>query len=124
MILVDTSVWIEFLKGSLQERERFCNFAEKRQILVLECIIGELLQGVKSKTEKKVILQYWNLLPSIDMDSLWIKAGILSAEEKLTSKGIGLIDDVIIAACHETKSMLWTFDKKIISNFSGEILLY
>jgi len=84
-------------------------FAGKRKILQLRRKEADFsarmhywrtITRSKIKKERKIILQYWNLLPSIDMNSLWIKASILSTEEKLTSKGMGLIDAVIIAACH------------------------
>lgn len=122
MIVADTSIWIDFLKGSLRYSDYMSTHIENREVLMLECIAGELLQGVKGKKEKNIILEYWRLLPTVSMDSLWVKAGIYSSENKLVSKGIGLIDSVIITACKETESKLWTLDEKIKKNVDRELL--
>jgi len=42
---------------------------------------------------------------------------LVSFENKLISKGIGLIDACLIYATIETNSLLWTLDKKIINFF-------
>ena len=122
MIIADTSIWIEFLKGNFEHSSYFVKLIENREILFLECIASELLQGVKSKREKEIILSYWKLLPKISMDSLWIEAGIYSSEKKLISKGIGLIDVVIIISAQNTNSKIWTLDKKILNNFTGSLI--
>ena len=83
-------------------------------ILALECIFGELLQGVKTTEEKKIIVSYWNNLPKYNPYELFIKAGSYSSENKLVSKGVGLIDAAILICGIETKSKIWTFDKKLL----------
>ena len=122
MIIIDTSVWIEFLKGNFEYSNIVIDFIENREVLFLECIASELLQGVKNKREKEVIISYWKLLPKISMNNLWIKGGLYSSENNMISKGIGLIDTVIIVATKETKSKLWTLDKKILNNIEDEII--
>ena len=54
---------------------------------------------------------------------LFEKAGEYSFQNKLISKGIGLIDACLIYATIETNSLLWTLDKKII-NFLDKKYLY
>lgn len=124
MIVADTSIWIDFFKGSLAHFTEMSIHLENREVLMPECIAGELLQGVRAKKEKDIILEYWSLLPTVSMDSLWVKAGIYSVEKKLVSKGIGLIDAVIITACRETESKLWTHDKKIKQYIEKELLFH
>ncbi len=122
MIIIDTSIWINFLKGNLDNIGVIIDLIETRQVLMLECIAGELLQGAKSKKERDIIIEYWNNLPYISMDSLWIEAGIYSNKNKLIDKGIGIIDSVIIAACKKTNSNLWTNDKKILKIIDKELI--
>lgn len=122
MIIIDTSIWIDFLKGNFQYTQIIIELIQKRDVLLLECITSELLQGAKSKREIQIILNYWDHLPNISSDGLWIEAGILSHKEKLLSKGIGLIDSFIISACKSTRSKLWTLDKKIINNLDKNFL--
>lgn len=122
MTIIDTSVWIDFLKGNFKYSETIIKLIEYRDVLFIECIASELLQGTKNKRERKIILNYWKLLPKISMNNLWIKAGLYSSENKMMSKGIGLIDSVIIVACQATHSKLWTFDKKILNNISKDLI--
>jgi len=55
MIILDTSVWIEHLKGNRNFFVKVCKLLETNEILAIECVFGELLQGVKNKTEKDII---------------------------------------------------------------------
>jgi len=122
MIVADTSIWIDYLKGGFSHSVIMSTHIEIRDVLMLECIAGELLQGARSAKERNIILEYWSLLPTLSMDSLWVEAGIYSSENKLLSKGVGLIDSVIIAACRETESKLWTLDEKIKKNIDKRLL--
>ncbi|MDP6625286.1 MAG: pilus assembly protein, partial [Nitrospinota bacterium] len=45
--------------------------------------------------------------------NVFLKAGIESGKNKWLSKGIGLIDSVIILSARETSSRIWTLDKKL-----------
>jgi len=49
MIILDTSVWIEHLKNNQAFFPKTSKLLESREILAVECIFGELLQGVKKK---------------------------------------------------------------------------
>ena len=122
MIIVDTSIWIEFLKGNFNQSAILIKLLEDRQVIFLECVASELLQGVKNKREKEIILEYWKLLPKISMNNLWIKAGIFSSKNNFLSNGIGIIDSVIIVATIQTKSKIWTLDKKIINNINEKMV--
>ena len=88
---------------------------ESRKIITLGCIFGELLQGVRSKREADIILEYWTYLPKIDETDLWVQAGRLSFDEKCFSKGIGLIDCAIAVSAKENSYKIWTLDKKLLS---------
>jgi predicted nucleic acid-binding protein len=112
-IIADTSIWIEFLKNNPKIFSNMRVLLEKNHIIAVECIFGELLQGTISKREREVILSYWNCLPKINEISLWIDAGIYSNQNKLISKGIGLIDSMIIISALKNDLLVWTLDKKI-----------
>ncbi len=113
MILADTSIWIEFLKKNKKVFAMMQEKLEKRKILAVECIFGELLQGAKNKREQRIITSYWEYLPKIDESGIWIQAGIYSGEKRLNSKGIGLIDAAILLVARKTDSTIWTLDKKL-----------
>jgi len=123
MIIVDTSVWIAFFKKAEQYFSPVKRFMENQQIFAYEPIFGELLQGVKNRRESEIIQQYWAFLPRIGIENGLIKAGILFAEKKLLSFGVGLIDACIVVAAQETQSQIWTLDKKLIAITPDELIL-
>jgi predicted nucleic acid-binding protein len=112
MIIIDTSVWIEFLKGNKAYFPKICKLMEYREILAVECIFGELLQGVKNKREHEIIKKYWEYLPKEKYENIIIEAGEYSAQNKLLDYGVGLIDAIILMHAIKSKTRIWTLDKK------------
>jgi predicted nucleic acid-binding protein len=49
LIILDTSVWIEHLKSNRNFFQKIRNLLERGEILAVECVFGELLQGLKNK---------------------------------------------------------------------------
>ena len=122
MILADTSIWIEFFKGNPKFFQLMRELLERQEVLGLSPIYGELLQGARDLREERVLLNYWESLPKINEEKLWIEAGKLSREKKLVSKGIDLIDSVIILASNQTHSKVWTLDKKIFGYLKSDFI--
>lgn len=122
MIIADTSIWIEFLRGNQNYFPALKNLLEKQEILAVECIFGELLQGALSKREQSIIESYWTNLPKCLNEDILIEAGKYSSDNKLHTKGIGLIDCVIILSCRRYKARLWSLDKKLNSLLKKEEL--
>jgi predicted nucleic acid-binding protein len=54
MIILDTSVWIEFLKKHEPYFTTISPLLEQKEILAVECVFGELLQGVKNEEEQNI----------------------------------------------------------------------
>jgi predicted nucleic acid-binding protein len=122
MIILDTSVWIEFFKKKAEIFNPVKKLLETEEVYALECIFGELLQGAKDDREIELIISYWEYLPKINEKNIWIDAGKYSAKNKLTTKGVGLLDAVIIIAAIRSKSKIWTLDKKLRKILSQEIM--
>ncbi len=120
MIIVDTSIWVEFFKRIEPIFSSLVRLLENRNIIGLSCVFGELLQGARNKRERQTIQSYWENLPRTDESSIFIEAGIYSGEHKLLSKGVGLIDVVILVAARNTKSQVWTLDKKLLIALATE----
>ncbi len=115
MIILDTSVWIEFLKNNPDYFSDVKSLLENQQVLAVECIFGELLQGAKSKREIEILSLYWENLPKAVVENGWIEAGIFSSKNKLPSKGIGIIDSFIIISARKYEARIWSLDKKLNS---------
>jgi predicted nucleic acid-binding protein len=122
MIIADTSVWIEFLKGNKPFFLRMQNLLENREIIALEPVFGELLQGAKNKNERQIILDYWKNSPRIDKHTLWIDAGLYAGQKKLFSRGVGLIDAYIIVASLKTNSQVWTLDERLVKALRSQFI--
>jgi len=114
MIAVDTSVWICFFKNDNSDLKTLLNhYLKEQRIIAISAVFGELLQGVKSNKERSMVESFWELLPKIDENDLFIKAGIISNQNKLYNHGIGFTDCYILAVALENKAELWTLDKKL-----------
>jgi predicted nucleic acid-binding protein len=120
MIILDTSVWIEFLKGNNAYFSKISKLLENKDILAVEFIFGELLQGVKNKKENEIIKKYWTHLPKEKYGDITIEAGEYSSINKLLDKGVGLIDAVILMHGIKSSSKIWTLDKKFMKIITKE----
>ena len=114
MILVDTSIWIEFFKKKEPYFTELKELIESYEVITHQVIFAELLQGCKNNHEVDIILEYFENLQKIPDNLSFIHAGKLSYSARLFDKGIGLIDAVLIFHSKENKYKLWTLDKKII----------
>jgi hypothetical protein len=122
-IIADSSIWFEYFKRNdpyFREVQTYLNILS---IKTIDPIVGEILQGALNQKEITFIKDHIQFVPKIEIKNLFEKAGEFSFENKLISKGIGLIDACLIVATIDTKSLLWTLDKKII-NFLDKKYLY
>ncbi len=122
-VIFDTSIWIEYLKGNESYFNHCQQFIENGLVRGVEAVFAELLQGALNKREVELIKQFYSLIKPINIPNLLVKSGDYSRENKLLSKGIGLIDAVIIVSTINSKSRLWTLDKKILK-FLGDDYLH
>ena len=122
MIILDTSVWIEHLKNNQNYFPKISKYLESGEILAVECVFGELLQGVKNKKEKEIILSFWKHLPKENYENIIIEAGEYSAKYKLLDHGIGLIDSIILMHGIKSNSAIWTLDSKFLKIIPKELL--
>lgn len=123
MIILDTTVWIEHLKNNQTYFSKVSELLDSREIVAVEFVFGELLQGVKNSYEKEIIKNYWTYLPKNNYENILIEAGIYSSENKLIEKGVGLIDAAILLTAIKSDSKIWTLDKKLLKAIP-EVLVY
>jgi len=122
-IIVDSSVWFEYFKGKDPYYNEVQTYLNILSVKIIDPIVGEILQGALNQKEINFIREHIQYVPKIEIRDLFEKAGEFSFENRLISKGIGLIDACLIYATIETNSLLWTLDKKII-NFLDKKYLY
>ena len=97
-ILIDTSAWVDFFRGTSDTADAVAELIEKGQASICGVISYELIQGAKSDDEALHLSGVLSALHYIEMTSdLWIKAGSISAG--LRRKGITLpMSDLLIGA--------------------------
>lgn len=113
MILPDTSIWIEYFRGRDPYIETLLAYGRRGEILSVEPIFGELLQGAKGKRELDGITRAWNACLHTDESGLWFRAGEISRTHRLPSRGVGLIDAFIWACAEKARARVWTLDAKL-----------
>lgn len=113
MILADTSVWIDFLRATAPTFAILTKELEHQNVVVVECVFGELLQGARDEEERKILEGYWHNLPKQDEKGVWLEAGTLAGKNKFHSRGVGLIDAFLIAFSRRYQSPIWSFDRKL-----------
>ena len=121
MIILDTSVWIEHLRNNQNYFPTICKLLESKEILAVECVFGELLQGAKNKPERDILMEFWKHLPKEHFENIIIEAGEYSARYKLLDHGVGLIDAIILLHGIKSSSKIWTLDNKFLRVIPEEL---
>ena len=121
MIILDTSVWIEHLRNNQNFFPKIRKMLESKEILAVECVFGELLQGAKTETEKNIILEFWKHLPKEHFGDIIIEAGEYSSRNKLLDHAVGLIDAIILMHGIKSNSQIWTLDNKFLRIIPEEL---
>ena len=114
MIILDTSIWIEHLRNNQNFYPKVSRLLESWEILAVDCVFGELLQGAKNNYEKQIIMNFWKYLPKEQSDDVMLEAGLYSSKNKLLDNGVGLIDAVILTYGIRSNSKIWTLDTKFL----------
>jgi len=114
MILVDTSVWIEFFRQQGEYTDHMNDLLNRRAIITLEPIFSELMYGVGNRQEYEVIKTFWLMLPKITFtEGYMIEAASLARQRNYHLMGIGVVDAAIIKATEEGEHLLWTLNSRI-----------
>jgi len=121
VIILDTSVWIEYLRNNPVFFPEISKLLENNEVLAVDCIFGELLQGVKNKSEREIILDFWTYLSKKYFENIIIQAGEYSSQNKLLDHGIGLVDAVILMYGIKSNAKIWTLDKKLLRIIPEEL---
>lgn len=106
MILVDTSVWIDFLRGlnSPQRRTLHRLIEDEEDISITEIILTEILQGIKDDKDLKAVQGYLLEFPIYRPKGIetYLRAAQIYRECRKRGKTIRKTVDCIIAAiCFE-----------------------
>jgi len=123
MILIDTSVWIEFFKQRPALVEKIVPLLSAQKVVTIEPVFSELMFGVRNNKEMEIIQSYWQVLPRIEFGrNSMLEAAAFANINDYQSKGIGLMDAIIIKAALDGKHLIWTLDSSIIAHADTSVL--
>jgi hypothetical protein len=111
-VLIDTSVWIDYLKSKdTYLSDKVDALIKTETVFVPKIVIAELIQGAKSEKEIRVIDEFTGAFSIIDQgEETWRKAGILSYRLKRKGETINLIDCYIAIIAKENGCKVFTLD--------------
>ena len=108
MILVDTSVWIDHLRGGEKTLVGLLNSA---QVCTHQFVIGELACG--NLKNRDTFLSLIKKLPAAKI-AMHDEVLYFIEQNQLMGKGIGFIDSHLLASVAlEQHTFLWTRDKRL-----------
>ena len=111
MILVDTSVWVDFLRGKTSPERRLLHrlIEDEADIAVVEIIITEILQGVRDDDDFQRLKDYLLEFPVYKPKGIetYLKAAEIYRDCRKRGKTVRKTVDCIIAAiCIENNLVL------------------
>lgn len=115
MILVDTSVWIDFLKGANSSERYLLHrlIQEEEEISITEIILTEILQGIKEEDDLKRLKGYLLEFPIYRPKGIQTYLKAAEIYRDCRKKGRTLrktVDCIITAICLENNLTLFHKD--------------
>ncbi len=110
LILPDTDVLIDFLRGN-QQAVAFIHEISSR-IILSSIVVAELYAGVRGKKELAVLNNFISLFETIPVTGEIAKMGGLYKRDFGKSHGVGLADAMIAATCKTMNAQLKTLNIK------------
>lgn len=111
-VIVDTSIWIAYLKGSTPYASAVERLVLEERAMTTGLILAELLQGVKSERESQVIIEVFGGLPTLEVTTeLWRFAGQLAHSMRRTGVTVPLTDVALAALARSHRLLVYSLDK-------------
>ena len=111
-VLVDTSVWIEFFKANSSVSNNLELLLIEDSVEICGVVLFELLQGIKSESEKLKIKEILLNLPYVEINkNIWQKSAEISLNIKKKGYTIPFSDILIGTLAIENNFSVFTLDK-------------
>jgi predicted nucleic acid-binding protein len=115
LILADTTIWIEHLRGRMPEMQAQL---DRGRIFMHPFVVAELALG--SLHDRAKTLVRFDRMLKLRVASMGEVRSMIEAHS-LFAKGIGVVDAHLVASCLITRgAMLWTHDNAL-GNIAGSL---
>lgn len=115
MVLVDTSVWVDFFNGKMtDETEKLDHYLSSTVIVVGDLILTEVLQGFRSDKDYRIVKSLLTELEQVRLCNTDLAIQSAQNYRALRKQGITIrktIDCLIATYCIETKTPLLFSDR-------------
>jgi predicted nucleic acid-binding protein len=103
MIVADSSVWIDFFRGTAsQETDLLASLLRRRVLQIGDLILVEVLQGFRRRSDFEMARRALDLLPQVDMVGREVALASAENYRLLRAKGVTVrktIDVIIATFC-------------------------
>jgi predicted nucleic acid-binding protein len=122
-MLVDTCVWIGWLRGRDRAFDALGAALARDDVVLLGPVVTELLVGARGERERERVLALAEATRSVPLDlDLWTRAGDLGRRWRERGRALGVTDLLLAAAAQRDDLTLWTVDDDFEPLFeAGEI---
>jgi hypothetical protein len=111
-VLVDTSVWIGFFRGTDNLPGQFRELLQSEQLVACGIVIAELLAGVRNANERESVEIGMAGLDYLEMNqSTWTLVGTTLAGLRRAGKALPVSDVMLAALAIENDCRVLTFDR-------------
>ncbi|WMJ08185.1 PIN domain nuclease [Nitrosomonas sp. sh817] len=115
MVVVDTSVWVDFFNGKLtDETEKLDHYLSSTVIVIGDLILAEVLQGFRSDKDYRIAKSLLTELQQVRLCNTDLAIKSAQNYRALRKQGITIrktIDCLIATYCVETKTPLLFSDR-------------
>ena len=113
MVLVDTSVWIEFLdRDNPSVGVDLEALLRRGEVATAGMVLAELRRGCRSTPQVRGLLEAMEPLVYLEPDrDAWLRAGELSAECSVRGFAVGIADCLLAALAMRESASVFTLDR-------------
>jgi predicted nucleic acid-binding protein len=111
-VLIDSSIWVEFLRGrDLELVELVTGLVQARRAVLCGVVLSELLAGVKTRKDRDTLKQTLDALDYAEVSrATWFAAGEMAADLRRQGAPVPLTDLLVAALALENGCELLTRD--------------
>ena len=112
-VLVDTNVWIDFLRVPLPELRELL---KRRRVITHPCVIGEVMAGIPP--QRGTIRQFLLSLP-LTVEADFREVLRMIETRGLAGRGLQWNDALLLASAKLSAARLWTRDRRLAAAAEG-----